>query len=283
MTGLFCFGLGYIAKNFIDKHPFWRCEGSKKSDKQEEEYQTVTFNEFQPLDTSILDGHKYFLISIPPIKGRDIVLKAYRDYFKSRANTIRWIGYLSATSVYGDHDGGWVDESTPPQPLSKQGEDRLNAERDWLDLYETSNCPVHIFRLSAIYGPKNSPLEKILYGKAALIDKVGHFFSRIHIADICQVLQATIDNPAPGEIFNLADDLPAESATVLEYGYGLLNEDPPPRIPYDPKTIPASLRHYYEESKRVKNGKIKQKLGISLIYPTYREGLQNCLEFVTPP
>lgn len=285
MTGLFCFGLGYVAKNFIDKHPFWRCVGTKRAEQKKDElkdqYKTIIFNEFEKISASILDEYRYFLISIPPVEGKDIVLKFYRDYFIERQSSIRWIGYLSTTSVYGDHEGGWVDEVTPPTPLSKRGRERLSIEEEWLNLYRESNLPLHIFRLSSIYGPKNSALEKILYGKAALIDKTGHFFSRIHVADICNILQKTIDNPKPGEIFNLADDLPAEQASVLEYGYGLLGEDPPPRIPYDPKKIPTALKDYYAESKRVRNDKIKQELHISLMYPTYREGLQNCLESIT--
>lgn len=287
MTGLFCFGLGYVAKQLADKHPFWRCMGTKQTKPHQKKpgpispYQTVIFDEQEQFAPSILDRYKCFLISIPPVDGADLVLKYYKDYFKSRGNSINWIGYLSATNVYGDHDGAWVDETTPPTPISQKGIARFKAEQEWLSLYETHQCPVHIFRLSSIYGPGRSPLEKILEEhQVTLIDKIGHFFSRIHASDICRVLMTTIEKPQGGEIYNLADDLPAENAAVMEYAYALLGMLPPFRIPFETAQISESLREYYTENKRVKNNKIKQKLGISLIYPTYREGLQNCLEFL---
>lgn len=286
MTGLFCFGLGYVAKQLADKYPFWRCMGTQQTRLPQQKpspvslYQTVIFDEKEQFDPHILDKYNYFLISIPPADGADFVLKHYRDYFKSRGNSIHWIGYLSATNVYGHHDGAWVDETTLPTPLSQKGIARLHAEQEWLNLYQTSQCPVHIFRLSSVYGPGRSPLEKILYSQVTLIDKIGHLFSRIHVSDICRVLTATIEQPQAGQIFNLADDLPAENAVVMEHAHTLLGISPSPRIPFEEAEISDTLREYYNENKRVKNEKIKQKLGISLIYPTYREGLQNCLEFI---
>lgn len=286
MTGLFCFGLGYVAKQFAEKYPFWRCAGTKQGKPTQQKpapispYQTYIFDQNEQFSENILDRYKQFLISIPPVDGGDFVLRHYKDYFKSRGNSINWIGYLSATNVYGDHDGAWVDETTVPNPTKQQGIARLNAEQEWLSLYEISGCPVHIFRLSSIYGPGKSPFEKILYKQVTLIDKIGHFFSRIHVSDICRVLTATIEQPQPGEIFNLADDLPAENAAVMEYAYALLGLPPPSRICFEEAQISDALKDYYNENKRITNEKIKEKLGISLIYPTYREGLQNCLELI---
>ncbi|WP_032113681.1 SDR family oxidoreductase [Candidatus Paracaedibacter symbiosus] len=287
MTSLFCFGLGYVAQHLANKHPFWRCMGTKQAKPLSENrfsispYETVIFNEFQQFDPTILDKYNQFLISIPPIKGADLVLKHYQNYFKKRGSSIRWVGYLSATNVYGDHDGAWVDETATTNPTTINGRARLEAEKQWLSLYEMHHCPVHIFRLSSIYGPDRSPLEKILYGKVTfLVDKTGHFFSRIHLYDICRVLQATLEQPRPGQIFNLADDLPAEYTTVMEYAYALLGELPPPKLPLESAKISPAFLEYFKESKRIKNSKIKQELGISLLYPTYREGFQNCLDFI---
>lgn len=286
MTGLFCFGLGYVAKQFADKYPFWRCMGTHQTQPAEKKpapislYQTVIFDQNQQFPSHILDKYNHFLISIPPIDGADLVLKYYKDYFQSRSHSIQWIGYLSATNIYGNHEGAWVNETTQPAPLSKKGIDRLHAEQEWLNLWKTSHCPVHIFRLSSIYGPGRSPLEAIRHHQAPLIDKAGHFFSRIHVNDICRVLTATIETPQAGEIFNLADDLPAENAAVMEYAYTLLGLLPPPRVPLENAQISDTLKEYYNENKRVNNQKIKQQLGVSLIYPTYREGLRNCLEFI---
>lgn len=283
MANIFYFGLGYVAKHLAEKYPFWRTLGTKQKEPKEDfiNYETIIFNEFHQFDPAILDKYNQFLISIPPIDGEDLVFKYYQDYFRSRASSVRWLGYLSATNVYGDHDNAWVNEITMAKPFTKKGKDRLKSEQQWLELYEKYQCPVHIFRLSSIYGPDRSPLEKILYGKTSyLVEKAGHFLSRIHLHDICRVLQATLDTPQHGQIFNLADDLPAEYATVMEYAYGLLGETPPPKVSPDDPKVPRNFQDYFKESKRVKNDKIKQGLGISLLFPTYREGLQNCLDHI---
>lgn len=273
MTKLFCFGLGYVATRWAETYSSLECQGTKQ-------HEEIIFNQFQQFDTAILDAYTHFLISIPPINGQDLVLSRYADYFKKRGSSIKWIGYLSATNVYGDHKGEWVDEETQPVPLTEQGHHRLLAEKKWLSLFETHQCPVHIFRLSSIYGPHRSPFDRMSTPCAPLVDKPGHFFSRIHVDDICQVLQATIDHPHPGQIFNLSDNLPAESATVTEYAYALLNKKPPPRIPFIQVQISKAMRSYYNENKRVKNDKIKQELGVSLLYSTYKEGLKNCLDYI---
>lgn len=273
MTKLFCFGLGYVAMQWAKTYPTLKYQGTKQNEE-------IIFNQLQQFDPAILDDYTHFLISIPPIHGQDLVLDRYTAYFKQRGSSIKWIGYLSATSVYGDHQGQWVDETTLPIPLSQRGHHRLMAEKKWLDLFESHHCPVHIFRLSSIYGPHRSPFERINTALVPLVDKPGHFFSRIHVDDICQILQKTVEHPHPGQIFNLSDDLPCDSAAVMEYAYALLGKKSPPRVPFEKAQISNEMRSYYCENKRVKNHKIKQELGIKLLYSTYKEGLENCLNNV---
>lgn len=275
MVQLFCFGHGYVAQHFTTQYSTFAVRGTKQSAESTTESNLI-FNQLQQPDPKILDQYTHFLISIPPQQGTDIVLNYYADYFKNRDSSVKWIGYLSATNVYGNHAGAWVDETTPPIPLSERGRQRLKIENDWLSLYETHQCPVHIFRLSSIYGPHRSSFDRIAHSFPLLVDKPGHFFSRMHVADICQVLHASMDRPNPGQIYNLSDDLPAENATVMEYAYSLLNQPPPARIPYNQAPISDGMRDYYLENKRVKNDKIKQELGICLLYPTYKEGLNDC-------
>ncbi len=273
MTKLFCFGLGYVATQWVKTYPTLKYQGTKQNE-------DIIFNQFQQFDPAILDDFTHFLISIPPVHGQDLILDRYADYFIKRGSSIQWIGYLSATNVYGDYQGQWVDEKTFPVPLSKRGHYRLIAEKKWLSLFETYQCPVHIFRLSSIYGPHRSSFERMGAACAPLVDKPGHFFSRIHVDDICQVLQKTVEHSHPGQIFNLSDDLPCDSATVMEYAYALLNKKPPPRIHFEEAQISEEMRSYYYENKRVKNDKIKQELGIKLLYSTYKEGLKDCLNYI---
>jgi nucleoside-diphosphate-sugar epimerase len=181
-----------------------------------------------------------------------------------------WVGYLSTTAVYGDHAGGWVDETTPPAPTTARGRARLAAEAAW----RATGLPVHIFRLAGIYGPGRSPFEKLRAGTAQRIVKPGQVFSRIHVDDIAAVLAASIAAPAPGTVYNLCDDDPAPPQDVIAHAAALLGLPPPPEVPWVEAEAGLSpmARSFYVESKRIRNDRIKA-LGARLAYPTYREGL----------
>lgn len=185
----------------------------------------------------------------------------------------RWVGYLSTTGVYGDHAGGWVDEDTPLTPSTERGQARVEAERQWQAL----GLPLHIFRLAGIYGPGRGPFEKVRDGTARRIVKPGQVFSRIHVADIAQVLEASMQHPEPGTIYNVCDDDPAPPEDVLGYAAELLGLPPPPEVPYDEAEMTPMARSFYAESKRVRNDRIKARLGIALLHPDYRSGLRSLL------
>ena len=186
-----------------------------------------------------------------------------------RAAHPAWVGYLSTTAVYGDHQGGWVDETTPVSPGSPRAHQRVLAEGQWL----ATGLPVHIFRLAGIYGPGRGPFEKVRDGTARRIIKPGQVFSRIHVADIAETLIASIARPNPGAIYNLCDDDPAPPEDVLSYAAHLLGLPDPPAIPYDQAEMTPMARSFYAESKRVRNDRIKTELGVRLTFPDYRAGL----------
>lgn len=183
--------------------------------------------------------------------------------------SVAWVGYLSTTGVYGDHQGGWVDETTPLTPVSARGAQRVLAESQW----QATGLPVHVFRLAGIYGPGRGPFEKVRDGTARRILKPGQFFSRTHVEDIAQVLEASIARPNPGAAYNVCDDEPAPPEDVLSHAAALLGLPEPPGIPYDEAEMTPMARSFYAESKRVRNDRIKDELGVRLLYPTYREGL----------
>ncbi|PTE23702.1 NAD(P)-dependent oxidoreductase [Cereibacter changlensis JA139] len=184
-----------------------------------------------------------------------------------------WVGYLSTTGVYGDHQGSWVDESTPLTPSTARGQARVAAEAEWL----ATGLPVHIFRLAGIYGPGRGPFEKVRDGTARRILKPGQVFSRTHVDDIAQVLEASMLRPDPGAIYNVCDDDPAPPEDVLSHAAHLLGLPEPPAVPYDEAEMSPMARSFYAESKRVRNDRIKRDLGIRLIHPDYRSGLQSLL------
>ena len=185
------------------------------------------------------------------------------------APNVEWVGYLSTTGVYGDHQGDWVDETTPLTPATTRGHHRVLAERQW----QAQNLPLHIFRLAGIYGPGRGPFAKVRRGTARRIIKKNQVFSRTHVEDIAQVLLASINRPNPGAIYNVCDNDPAPPQDVLSYAADLLDMTLPPEEDYETAEMTPMARSFYAESKRVRNDRIRNELGVNLIYPSYRDGL----------
>jgi nucleoside-diphosphate-sugar epimerase len=215
----------------------------------------------------------HVLITAGPSDGQDPVLAHAQDAIVAQANGLVWVGYLSTTGVYGDHKGGWVDETTPLTPSSARGRARVAAEGAWLDLHARYGLPVHIFRLAGIYGPGRSPLERVRDGSARRIVKPGQVFSRIHVEDIAQALIASMAQTDPGAIYNLCDDEPAPPQDVIAHAATLLGIPVPPEVPFAEADLSPMAASFYAESKRVDNRRIKEDLGLRLRYPDYRTGL----------
>ncbi len=220
-----------------------------------------------------LDAATHILVSAAPTETGDPVLAALGDRIAARAPNLTWVGYLSTTGVYGDHRGGWVDETTPLTPSTRRGRLRVAAETAWRQLADRAGLPLHIFRLAGIYGPGRGPFAKVRDGTARRIIKPGQVFSRIHVDDIAQVLAASIARPDPGAIYNVCDDDPAPPQDVIAYAAELLNLPLPPEIAFDEADLSPMARSFYAESKRVRNDRIKEDLGVRLLNPDYRTGL----------
>ena len=217
----------------------------------------------------------HLLISAGPDASGDPVLNAVGDMISARVRQFEWVGYLSTTGVYGDHQGAWVDENTPLTPSTRRGQWRKDAEEAW---QAVPGLPLHIFRLAGIYGPGRGPFAKVRDGTARRIVKTGQVFSRTHVEDIAQVLAASIAQPAPGTAYNICDNDPAPPQDVIAHAAELLGAPVPPAIPFETAEMTPMARSFYAESKRVRNDRIKTELGVKLLYPTYREGLAALLE-----
>jgi nucleoside-diphosphate-sugar epimerase len=211
----------------------------------------------------------HLLSSVPPDDTGDPVLGIHRATIADATRHLAWIGYLSTTGVYGDRGGGWVDETSALTPTGTRGQRRLDAERAWLGLPQ----PAHLFRLAGIYGPGRSALDTVRSGKARRVVKPGQVFSRIHVGDIVAVLQASMARPEPGAAYNVCDDDPADPAEVIAFACGLLGVAAPTEVPFDQAELSPMARSFYDDNKRVRNDRIKHALGVTLRYPSYREGL----------
>jgi len=271
---LFCFGLGYSARHLANRllAQGWSVAGTCRSRDKVGELENA----------GIAAGRRHLaeachiLVSIPPSEGGDPALAHHRTDLAGR-NDLAWIGYLSTTGVYGDREGAWVDETTPPAPQTERARRRAQAEQDWLALGHEHGLPVHIFRLAGIYGPGRSPLESVRAGRARRIIKPGQVFSRIHVEDIARTLEASMARPDPGAIYNVCDDRPAAAADVTARAAELLGLSAPPAVPFEAAELSPMARSFYEECRRVDNRRIKEELGLTLAYPDYEAGLQGLL------
>jgi nucleoside-diphosphate-sugar epimerase len=223
-----------------------------------------------------LKSATHVLLSIPPDGDGDLAMKHHATDL-ARSPSLQWIGYFSTVGVYADTAGGWVDEASPTAPQSERGKRRLMAERQWLDFGQRSGKCVMIFRLPGIYGPGRNALEDIRNGTARRIVKKGQVFNRVHVADIATTIDAAMRQPQPGGIYNVTDDEPAPPQDVVAYAAQLLGAPVPPDIDFETAELSPMARSFYGECKRAANARIKQDLGVTLAYPTYRDGLQQLL------
>ena len=278
---IICFGFGQVAKNFIkklkDQGATFKLTTTSREESKTKEFENITYESFQftkeGFDKNFLKRFEeadHILLSIAPIHGVDIVIKNFKDNFKS--NKLKWITYLSATSVYGNHNGEWVDENSETKPTSPNGVERLKVEKEWMQLASKFDLPFQIFRLSGIYSNQFNILKRLKSGEAKIINKKNHFFSRIHVEDIADILLSSLNNLKKKEIYNISDNLPASAEEVAMYGVKLLGLDKPKTIEIN-EIESEMLKNFYKDSKKVDNKKMKEFFNHKLKYPTYVEGL----------
>ena len=271
---LLIFGYGYTAKAFVAslKKDEWKITSTSRSGIKDDN--SIIINYTKDKIQNILADVTHILVSIAPDELGDIVLKDFREVLSKYRSNIRYIGYLSSTSVYGNHDGAWVDENTRTNPSNDRGLRRVLAENQWQDFAKDSNITLNIFRLSGIYGSKRNALERVKSNQAQSIIKNGQVFSRIHVEDIAQTIRATmLRTHKKVEIYNLADDYPCSNIEVNDYATWLLKIPSIKPINFSEAQLSPMAKEFYSDNRRVSNHKIKNQLGINLKYPTYKEGL----------
>jgi nucleoside-diphosphate-sugar epimerase len=280
MTKLFCFGLGYTAEAFSRRvrPQGWRIAGTARSQAGTERirslgYDAVLFDGTSPAEgvAAALSDTTHVLISAGPDDAGDPTL---RHHGKDIANapSLRWIGYLSTIGVYGDTGGEWIDETAMPKPGSDRTRRRLAAEDDWLAFGRTVAKTVQVFRLGGIYGPGRSVIDDLRDGSARRIVKLGQVFNRIHVDDIAAVLEAAADGRGSQAVYNVTDGEPSPPQDVVAHAAGLMGIAPPPEVPFETAPLSPMGRSFYSENRRVMSRRLKDDLGVTLLYPSYREG-----------
>jgi hypothetical protein len=275
---LLCLGLGYTAEVLARRlaaRGFAIAGTTRDVDRKRaslgreaDEWQLIEWQGTGPLPDDALDRSTHLLHSIMPDTEGDPLLRWHADQLA--AASIPWIGYLSTTGVYGDHQGAWVDETTPPRPSKDRTRRRVAAEQTWQQL------GAHVFRLAGIYGPGRSALERIERGDVP-IEKPGKLFNRIHVDDIASVLEASLARPSPGRIYDVADGHPASQVEVLHYAAELLGRPRVPALPFEQAELSPIARSFWDDDVRIAGRRIRDELGVTLAHPDYRAGLRACL------
>jgi len=278
---IFCFGFGQVAKNFIKKLSIEKYNiiltTTSRGESSEKIFNGINHKNYlfnsKKFDKNLLSKLKesdHILVSVPPENQEDLVVKNFSKYLEN--SKAKWITYLSATSVYGDHKGEWVNESSKTKPTSNNGIARLKAEKSWTHLEENNKLPVQIFRLSGIYSNEKNILVRLKSDDVKLINKKNHYFSRIHVDDIANILFESLSKFKSGETYNISDDQPSSSEEVTLFGAKILNIKNIQKIEVE-EIKSRMLKNFYNDSKKVSNEKVKKSFNYELKFPSYIEGL----------
>jgi hypothetical protein len=272
---LFCFGFGYSAAQLATVLPAaLSVAGTTRSAEPVANVALARFRGDAPSEEvkALLPETTHLLVTIPPDLEGDPTLRHHGSDIADLPQ-LAWVGYLSSVGVYGDCQGAWVDETSPARPRSERALRRLRAEQAWLDFAARTGARVQVFRLAGIYGPGRNVLEQLRTGKGRRIVKPGQVFNRIHVEDVARVLAAAMAAPTEHAVFNVSDDEPAPPQDVVAFAAGLLGLPAPPEVPFEDAVLEGMAASFWAENRRVANARIKHALGLSLAYPTYREGL----------
>ncbi len=277
---IFCFGLGYVGQALTAalQKKGWKISGTTREPEQAAilerlHYRVYPFDGTFPFAMEAFEGVTHILMTIPPNRIGDPVLNQLKGHIQKLPD-LRWVGYLSTTGVYGDHGGNWVDEETPCIPSMERSVNRLRAENLWLEAFETQNTSVQIFRLAGIYGPSRNSIAALHAGRARRIIKPGQMFGRIHVDDIVAVLSSAAKMAGPTRLYNVCDDEHAPPQDVAEFAADLVGLPVPPGIDFDHAGLSDMAKSFYRDNKKVRNDRMKEELGIKLLYPDYKAGLR---------
>ncbi len=282
---LIFFGAGYCSKYILpslDKKYEIICTHNLniKAEKFDSELniKRLTYSNFLKKKNLYFRGVTHIINSIPPVNNSDLVYNLIGTMSDGLIKKLKWFGYLSSTSVYGDHSGSWVNESAKMKAETNRGRNRINVENLFLKKFQKNKLPIHIFRLPGIYGPGRSSLDKLIKGDRSIIKKKNHYFSRIHVEDIASAIILSMKKITPGQIFNITDDYPCSADKVKEYAAKLLKINDLEYINLSSSSISDKAKDFYKDNKRVSNSKIKKILGWTPKFENYKLGLENIIK-----
>ncbi len=184
--------------------------------------------------------------------------------------SLKWAGYLSATSVYADSGGDWIDEASADFSASPRGVERLRAEQTWL----TSDAPAEVFRLAGIYGDERNIVSKLMAGNYKTVAwQPAHYSNRIHVDDIVAALLAAMQKPQAKRIINLSDDEPCSHKDYVCQLAEIIGAPKPIILTPEQaeKEMSPAYLDFFRDNKRISNRKLHQSLLPKLKYSSFKQ------------
>ncbi|MFB6309750.1 MAG: NAD-dependent epimerase/dehydratase family protein [Salinirussus sp.] len=197
------------------------------------------------------------------------------DHFAARDEPPERYLYTSSTGVYGDHNGDWVDETTPLSPTTEKTTVLAEAESVAIDTARSTDMTPVVARLAGVYGPNRYRLERYLEGPVT-----AGYRNLIHRADAAGAAAFLLGLPEPPETVLVVDNEPVDRWTFADWLADECDLPPPEKVTIDDRLeeedLPERTRRRLEADKRCSN-ELLRSLGYEFTYPTYREGYRQAI------
>lgn len=220
-------------------------------------------------------GQAVYYFAAPPAEGEiDPRMEHFLAGIAADRLPLR-IVYISTTGVYGDCGGAWITEAQPVNPRTPRGKRRLSAENALRTWSAQTGVPVVILRVPGIYGPGRLPAERIRKGLPVLREEEAPYSNRIHADDLARICMAAMQRGTPGAVYNVADNQPTTMSHYFNRIADTLGLPRPPAVSMSEarEQLTAAMLSFIEESRRIDNRKMREELGVALLYPDLESGL----------
>jgi nucleoside-diphosphate-sugar epimerase len=187
--------------------------------------------------------------------------------------------YASSTGVYGQDDGGWVDEHSPTSPRHESGRVALEAEGLAREVGASRALPVVVLRFAGLYGPGRLPGRDALLRGEPIVGDPARFLNLVHIDDAAAAAVAALDRGEPGRTYLVSNDRPVERREYYALAAECLGAPAPRFVPWSGDD-PGMRRE--ETNKRVSNRRMKAELGFALSYPGITTGVPAAVQAERP-
>jgi len=225
-------------------------------------------------------GAKVFYFAPPVDVGSDDVrIERLLEHLELTGLPARFL-YMSTTGVYGDCEGRWIDEDEPLRPSTYRAQRRISAEQAVQRWCREQGIEWVVLRVPAIYGPGRLLTERLRSGMPTVKPEECSFTNRIHIDDLVSVCHRAMARAPGGSVYNVSDGHPSTITDYLFLLAELTGMPKPPLISMQDaeRMLSPSIMSFMKESKRIRNDKLLQEVGITLHYPDLSSGLKASLE-----